>query len=116
MKFEPISTAKHTPFTTYVSDSIIADLSKSSRARVLNSRDFRIIEDQIQRHIKRRNEKSVSLNQSDAEARMQELKVEEDLARPIESNRKESEVFPRNYYNTEVVHIATDYIQLLKAM
>jgi hypothetical protein len=47
---------------------------------------------------------------------MKELHAEEDLARLIKSSRKESAAFPRNYYNTEVVHIATDYTQLLKAM
>ncbi|MCA9013669.1 MAG: carboxy terminal-processing peptidase, partial [Planctomycetaceae bacterium] len=116
MKFEPIPPAKYTPATTYVSDSIIAETSERSRARVLNSPDFKNLAVQIQRHVTRVNEKSVSLNQTDAEARMKESNAEEDLARQIASNRDSGEVFPRNYYNIELVHIATDYIQLLKAM
>jgi len=47
---------------------------------------------------------------------MKELKAKEDLARRITSNRDGGEVFPQNYYNIELVHIATDYVQLLKAM
>ena len=47
---------------------------------------------------------------------MKDLKAEEDLAKQFESRQNGGEVFPKNYYNTEVVHIATDYIQLLKAM
>ena len=116
MQFGPIPSAKYTPFTTYVSDSIIAEISKNSRDRVLNSPDFKIVEDQIQRHVRRKNEKLVSLNQADAEARMEELKAEEDLARQNESNRIGGEVFPKTHYNTEVVHIITDYVRLLKAM
>ena len=116
MRFNPIPPATYTPFNTYVSDSIIAEMSRNSRARVLSSPDFKIVEDQIQRHVKRTNEKSVSLNHTDAESRMKDLKAEEDLAKQFESRQNGGEVFPKNYYNTEVVHIATDYIQLLKAM
>ncbi len=116
MKFDPILPANYTHFTTYVGDSIIAETSERSRARVLNSPDFKIVEVQIQRHVKRTNEKSVSLNQTEAESQMKELKAKEDLARQITSNRDGGEVFPQNYYNTEVVHITTDYVQLLKAL
>ena len=116
MRFNPIPPATYTPFNTYVSDSIIAEMSRNSRARVLSSPDFNIVEDQIQRHVKRTNEKSGSLNHTDAESRMKDLKAEEDLAKQFESRQNGGEVFPKNYYNTEVVHIATDYIQLLKAM
>ena len=116
MKFDPIPPANYTHFTTYVGDSIIAETSERSKARVLNSPDFQIVEVQIQRHVKRTNEKSVSLNQTVAESRMKELNADEGLARQIVSNRAGGEVFPRNYYNIELVHIATDYVQLLKAM
>ena len=92
------------------------EIEAGDRARVLNSPDFKNLAVQIQRHVTRVNEKSVSLNQTDAEARMKESNAEEDLARQIASNRDSGEVFPRNYYNIELVHIATDYIQLLKAM
>ncbi len=116
MNLAPIPPAKYTPFATYVNYSIIEQMSKRSSARVLNSPDFRIVKDQIQRHINRKNEKSVSLNQTDAAARMKELKAAADLASQMKSRHNRDEVFPKNYYNTEVVHIATDYIQLLNAM
>ena len=92
------------------------EIQAGDRARVLNSPDFKIVEVQIQRDVKRTNQKSVFLNQSEAESPMKELKAKEDLARRITSNHDGSEVFPQNYYNIELVHIATDYVQLLKAM
>ncbi|MBL8817486.1 MAG: carboxy terminal-processing peptidase [Planctomyces sp.] len=116
MNLAPIPPAKYTPFTKYVNDSIIEQMSKRSSARVLNSPDFRIVKGQIQRHINRKNEKSVSLNQTDAAARMKELKAAADLVSQMGSKHSSDGIFPKNYYNTEVVHIATDYIQLLNAM
>ncbi len=69
LSIDPIPPAKYAPFETYVSDSIVADISMSSKARLLANSGFKIVNDLKQRHVKRTNETTVSLRQTDTEAR-----------------------------------------------
>jgi carboxyl-terminal processing protease len=115
ISFDSTMPAHYTPFKTYLSGSIVTDLVERSRARVQNNPDFNRVQDQIQ-HLSHKLSATVSLNHQMAEMQMKEQRAKDGAPDANVADVAGREIFPRNHYNTEVLHITTDYLQALKSI
>ncbi|MBL8816682.1 MAG: carboxy terminal-processing peptidase [Planctomyces sp.] len=119
MAFDRIEGAKYAPFSTSVNDTIIETLNRNSETRVAADKDFTRMKKLIDRYVARKNEKSISLNESVLKAEEEELKQEqkeeEEAIKKANGSGEEADIFPNDFYNKEVLAIAVDYLELLQA-
>lgn len=115
ISFDSTMPAQYTPFKTYLSGSIVTDLMERSRIRVQNNPEFHRVQDQIQ-HLSQELSATVSLNQQVAEMQMNERRMKDEASELNDTELDGTEIFPRNHYNTEVLHITTDYLHALKSI
>lgn len=106
---------QYTPFVSYVSHEIIGETARNGRSRLPLSPYFKDVQNRIER-LARNSATTVSLNQRTAETRMQESKAEEVSTNANRAEPGGTDMFPRNPYNTEVLHITTDYLHALKVL
>jgi carboxyl-terminal processing protease len=115
ISFDSTMPAQYTPFKTYLSGSIVTNLVERSRARVQNNPDFNRVQDQIQ-HLSQKLSATVSLNHQMAKMQMNEQRSKGGTPDANVAKLAGMEIFARNYYNTEVLHITTDYLHALKSI
>ncbi len=77
MAFDRIEGARYTPFSSSVNDTILVTLKKNSETRVGADKDFAKVQKLIDRYLVRKNEKTISLNESVLKAEEEELKQEQ---------------------------------------
>lgn len=125
LPFDQIPPARYSP-NSYVTPELVAQLQRSSEERVAQNKDFQELQTVIGRYLERKNRKTVSLNEAvaraeraketaDAEA---EALLGEDAAEDGEKKSTDAEapVFPKNFYNDEVLNIALDYVGALRSV
>ncbi len=124
LPFDSIPEADNVYNVAMRSGPVINRLKLESEKRVAASEDFKKVKKQIERYVKRKNRKTVSLNEEvlgkqrkieeeELEALFPELKKEKDKDKN-KKKKEEKEVFPQGFYNDEVLHITADYATLLK--
>lgn len=117
LEFDRIQRASYMPFTGYYSDNIVKNLGQLSKTRVGADKDFQKLNKNIARYVERKNRKTISLNESVLRADEEEIKrereEEEEIAKQASGADADEDIFPDNFYNRELVHIAVDYSELL---
>ena len=117
LAFDRIPRARYMPFTGYYSDSIVKSLGKQSETRLAADEDFQKLNKNIARYVKRKNRKTISLNESvvraEEEEIKQERKEEEEIAEKASGASSDEDIFPENFYNRELLNITLDYADLL---
>lgn len=111
LPFSKIRPANIRP-VNYVSPEILSTLQAGSASRVAADPKFREVAQNIERFLERKNRKTITLNEA------QYLKERDNDRKEIEKTIEEREngdgpVFPKDFYNDEVLRIALDYIELL---
>ncbi|MCA9035652.1 MAG: carboxy terminal-processing peptidase [Planctomycetaceae bacterium] len=118
LAFDRITRAQYVPFSSLVNDAIIAQLAKNSEARVSGDKDFARIQRLITRYLERKNDKTVSLNENTLKAEEEELKQEqqeeEEAIKKASGAAEKDDIFPRGFYNKELLNITTDYLEILQ--
>jgi carboxyl-terminal processing protease len=113
LPFDQIRNARYAPGNR-VSTDLIAALQKSSESRVGGNEDFKKVEQGISRFMERKNRKEVSLKESvlRAERETDKAIVEEEKKQLGEDDpdKKSKEVFPKNFYNDELLNVTLDYV------
>jgi carboxyl-terminal processing protease len=115
LEFDRITRAPYNQYPN-VTDAIVQSLQSKSEERVKADEDFRQINRIIERYIERKNEKLISLNESVLRAEEEELKQEkkeEEEAIKQTTGSANEDIFPKDFYNKELVNISIDYVQLL---
>lgn len=115
LEFDRITRAPYNQYTN-VTDALVESLQKKSSARVENDADFVQINKLIARYLERKNDKLISLNESVLRAEEEELKQEkkeEEEAIKQTTGSADEDIFPKDFYNQELVNISIDYLQLL---
>lgn len=116
MEFDRIRPAKHRISSGYVTPQILSSLKKKSANRVAANDDFQELAEDIDRFLERKNRKKVSLKESVLKAELAEAKAEaeeaEKEAEEQAGTADKDEIFPKHYYNEEVLQIALDYLNL----
>lgn len=103
--------------------NVLKQLGNESKRRIATNEDFQKLDKQIARVIERKNRKSVTLNEKvlGKQRKLEEKELEAlfpSLSKKDEEKDKkkkeEKELFPKGFYNDEVLHITADYVTLLK--
>ncbi|MDA1230894.1 MAG: carboxy terminal-processing peptidase [Planctomycetota bacterium] len=119
LEFDRITRAQYSPFSAQVTDAIISQLQKDSEARLGTDKDFTQINRLIAKYLERKNDKTISLNESVLRAEEDELKQEkkeEDEAVEQANGGDKKDIFPNEFYNKELVNISVDYLELLRSL
>ena len=118
LEFSTISPTPHPIAAGYVTPKMISMLRQKSAARVASDEDFASLGKNIAKFIKRRDQKSISLNEAVLQAELAEAKAEaEEAEKELEEQAgtaKKDEIFGKNFYNDEVLDITLDYLNLWK--
>ena len=119
LEFDRITRADFVPFSASVTDAIISQLKTRSETRVSQDTDFAQIGRLIAKYLERQNDKSISLNEgvlrAGEEELKQEKKEEEEAIKQANGSGKD-DIFPKNFYNKELVNITLDYLELVNSM
>ncbi len=127
LPFDSIPEANDTYNVAMTSGPVINRLKQDSEKRISASENFKKVKKQIDRYVKRKSRKSVSLNENvlgkqrkieeeELEALFPELKKKKAKEKDKDKKKKKEkkEIFPKGFYNDEVLHITADYATLLK--
>ena len=99
-----------------VSEKIRIDLQQKSLERIAKSEEFDRRLRQIESFKQQKDEKYRSLRESDFRARREELDLEAEEEKQMNAAETPSDkVFEDDYYNREVLNIAADYVEALRA-
>ena len=117
LPFDQIRNSRYNP-GKLVSSELVAALQKNSEARLTTSEDFKKVEQAIQRFIERKNRKEISLQESvlriERETDKSIVEEEKKQSGEEEEKKKPEEIFPKNFYNDELLNVSLDYIAGLK--
>ena len=116
LPFDQIRNANYLPGKP-ISADLIAALQKNSEVRVSGDQDFQKVDQGIRRFIERKNRKEVSLVESvlRAERETDKAIADEEKKQMGEEDQKENkEIFPKNFYNDELLNVTLDYLAGLK--
>jgi carboxyl-terminal processing protease len=119
LPFDQIPKARYSA-NHLVTPEIVAVLQQKSEERVAQNKDFQELQTVIGRFLERKNRKTVSLNE--AVARAERAKETEDAESEALLGEDEAEngpkddapIFPKNFYNDEVLNVAVDYAGALR--
>ena len=116
LPFDQIRNAKYNA-GKLVSSELVAALQKNSEGRLTGSEDFKKVEQGIQRFIERKSRKEISLQESVLRAERETDKAiadEEKKQTGEDEEKKPVEIFPKNFYNDELLNVSLDYVAGLK--
>lgn len=119
LEFDRITRAQYSPFSAQVTDAIVSQLQKESEIRLAADKDFTQIKRLIEKYLERKNDKTISLNESVLRAEEDELKQqkkEEEEAVKQANGGDKKDIFPKDFYNKELVNISVDYLELLQSL
>ncbi len=117
LPFDQIRPSSYQPAVGYVSGDLISGLRQRSAARVEASEDFRKLAKEIEDFKKRKDRKTISLKEEVLRAELAAAKAEADEAEKAaeeQAGARKDAIFPKHYYNDEVLQIAVDYLDLWK--
>ena len=119
LPFDHIDPARYSA-SRLVSSEVVAALQKQSEQRVASVDDFQKVEKVIRQYLERKNKKSVSLNEVvlKAERDLEKETAKDNPKDPDEIKAKDPNepVFPKGFYNDEVLNVALDYVQAFPAL
>ncbi len=119
LEFDRIVRAQYSPFSAQVTDAIVTQLQKETETRLAADKDFTQINRLIEKYLERKNDKTISLNESVLRAEEDELKQEqkeEEEAVKQANGGDKKDIFPNDFYNKELVNISVDYLELLQSL
>ncbi len=119
LEFDRITRASYSPFSAQVTDAIVSTLQKDSDTRLTQDKDFMQVNRLIEKYLERKNDKTISLNESVLRAEEEELKQEkkeEEEAVKQANGGDKKDIFPEDFYNKELVNISIDYLELLRSL
>ena len=116
LPFDQIRQAKFN-FGKFVSADLVAALQKNSEGRISGNEDFKKVEQGVQRFMERKTRKEVSLVESVLREEREKDKTIEDEEKKQTGEteeKKSEEIFPKNFYNDELLNVSLDYVAGLK--
>jgi len=120
LAFDRLTRANYAPFTSYVNDAMVSKLNDASKERISNDEEFARIERLIARYVDRKNDKTVSLNESvlraEAEELKQEQKEQEEAVQQANGAADDDDIFADDFYNRELINITVDYLDLIRGV
>jgi carboxyl-terminal processing protease len=114
LKFSRIPAAEFKPLGR-VTAAVVKSLQVASRQRIAKDAEFQKTVHDIDRLVRRKNRKKISLNER---IRREEIKDEKTTPNKDEDPDavKKGPIFPKESYNDEVLRVSADYVGLLKSL
>ena len=120
MEFDQTEVAQFAP-VGMVNPQILDQLKQSSSKRIVADKEFKETQEEIDKYLQKKNQKTISLNEvtrrkelsSDKEKEKEDKKKEEEKAKKEAADK---EIFKKDYYNDEILNITVDYMNVLKNM
>ncbi len=118
LPFDQIKPARYSS-GRFVNPELVAALQHGSEDRVGRQEDFQELQEVIARYLERKNRKTITLNEAAARAeRRAETEDAESEALMGEEegpgSSADKEVFPKNFYNDELLQVSVDYVAALR--
>lgn len=116
LAFDHVAPARHAEYDM-ANAEVIGALKEASKKRVAADPKFQVRERDIERYLSRKNRKVVSLNEETLRREREEDKAARELEKEEEDRETKTDqpVYGKTEYDNEVLHIASDYVSLLKA-
>lgn len=89
-------------------------LQQAADQRIAKNSEFEKLLSKIDAYVKQKDDKTISLKESDFNARRKELNSEKEEDEQIEAKAERSKVYNPSFYNKEVLNVARDYVEALK--
>lgn len=110
---DQVRAARHVDYKM-VDPTILADLRSKSTQRIRESSGFDRLLKRIDTYETQKDEKTVSLNQEEFLKRREELDAQrEEEEKLLDDQLPKKEVFKADYYSTEILNVARDYVDAL---
>jgi carboxyl-terminal processing protease len=113
LPFSRVAPVRFVPYNM-VNSEMIKTLSERSQARVANSPEFQKVLADIERYVKQREQKSVSLHEEKFFAERAKLSAVAEEEKKLDELENGSSSLKRDYYIDEVFAITVDYLELLR--
>lgn len=122
MAFDKTEIAPFAPLDL-VNLQILKSLKQSSSKRVVTDKDFKEKQSEIDKYLKKKDQKTISLVEAVRRKEMQDDKAKEKEEKKKAEEEKakkdpkaEKDIFKKDYYNDEILNITVDYMNVLKNM
>ncbi len=115
MEFDKIDVAQFSP-VGMVNQQILNPLQQSSAKRIVADNKFKETQEEIDKYLEKKNQKTISLNEA---ARRKEMTKDKDKKKKEEEkkdSKADKDIFKKDHYNDEILNITVDYMNLLKSM
>ncbi len=89
-------------------------LQQAADQRIATNPEFEKLLAEIDAYVKQKDDKTISLKESDFLARRKELKSDKDEEELIDAKAERNKIYNPSYYNQEVLNVARDYVEVLK--
>jgi len=113
MEFDKTEVAQFSP-VGMVNSQILKRLQQSSTKRVGADKEFNEKQQEIDKYLTKKNQKTISLVEAD---RRKEISSDKDKDKEEKKDgTADKEIFKKDYYNDEILNITVDYLNVLKNM
>ncbi|MCA9007734.1 MAG: carboxy terminal-processing peptidase, partial [Planctomycetaceae bacterium] len=116
MEFDQTEVAQFAP-VGLVNPQILDQLKQSSSKRIVADKDFKETQEEIDKYLQKKNQKTISLNEA---VRRKELNTDKEKEEKKKEEEKkdaaDKDIFKKDYYNDEILNITVDYMNVLKNM
>lgn len=114
MEFDKIDVAQFSP-VGMVNQQILNPLQQSSAKRIVADNKFKETQEEIDKYLEKKNQKTISLNEA---TRRKEMTKDKDEKKEEEKKdpKADKDIFKKDHYNDEILNITVDYMNLLKSM
>jgi carboxyl-terminal processing protease len=97
-----------------VDEGMKLELQRAANERIAKNPEFEKLLSQIDSYVRQKEEKSISLKESNYMARRKETNSEKVEEEQLTSKPDKSKIFNKNFYNEELLNITRDYIDALR--
>ena len=113
LKFDKIEASEYNKLN-YVNAEMILNLKRASQKRVQRDEKFQKVVKEIEKYLKRKAEKTVTLNEAELRKERDSNKKDKDKEESDLNLAKDAPVFKEGFYNNELLKITMDYASLVK--
>jgi len=112
----PVDKVPARPHKNYrmVDSAMKVMLQQNADQRIAANPEFEKLLAEIDAYVKQKDDKTISLKESDFLARRKELKSDKDEEELIDPKAERNKIYNPSYYNQEVLNVARDYVEVLK--
>lgn len=115
MEFDQIDVAQFSS-VGMVNQQILKPVQQSSAKRILADKKFKETQEEINKYLKKKNQKTISLVEAERRKEITKDKEEKKKEEEKKDTKADKDIFKKDHYNDEILNITVDYMNALKNM